>query len=468
MRLVEAFRLQHRDVVALVGGGGKTTTMMQLAQELAQQGRRVVTMTTTSVAREEAERAVLYPLPAEGGQLGELEGLLQQHRHVMVLGASGGIGVTLEEAARVSALPFVDNVIVEADGARMLPFKAPAGHEPLAPPTTTLLVPVVGLDILGQSLTAAHVHRPELVARLAEVPLAASVDLDVVAAVLTHPEGGLKGVPEGARVVPLINKIGDAQAARQEAALPLARDLAQRLLACDRVSHVVLGAHGVLNGADNTPSPASKEPVLEVRSRVAAVILAAGAASRYGALKQLLPWGEGTLLSHVVDTALASCAQSVVVVLGNQARACRQALGDRQELVEIVVNDRWAQGQSTSVQAGLSVLAPNISAALFPLADAPLLTTATMDAIIARYWRTFAPVVWPEYEGKRGNPVLFDRALFSQLNDLSEDTGGRSVLRSFVGQVERVSVADAGILKDIDTPQDYDAYRQATSGSSRP
>jgi molybdenum cofactor cytidylyltransferase len=163
---------------------------------------------------------------------------------------------------------------------------------------------------------------------------------------------------------------------------------------------------------------------------------------------------------------LASSARPVVVVLGNQADACRRTLGDRP--VEVVVNEVWAEGQSTSIRAGLSNLADNVTAALFPLADAPLVTAATLDALVARYRRTFAPVVWPEHAGKRGNPVLFDRVLFAQLNQLTKDTGGRSVLQSHLEESERVSVPDAGILKDIDTPQDYSRHSQPTSGSNRP
>ena len=463
MNLTQALRIGYRDVVSLVGGGGKSTALTRLASELAGEERRVVTMTTTNIARCEAEQFVCYELPPVGGVLDELESLLTRHLHVMVLGSRAGrsnsvsMGVTMEEAVRVSGLPFVDNTIIEADGARMLSFKAPAGHEPVVPSTTTVVVPVVGLDVLGRPLTDESVHRPELVAKLCGVGTHTDVTAEVVASVLAHPQGGLKGVPPGARVVPLVNKIDGGRTIGSPESLAQARVLADRLLDCCHIDHVVLGSLRPAGRAGEHPLASSSDPVLEVRTRVAAVILAAGGASRYGQLKQLLPWGTGTLLSQVVDTVLASKARPVVVVLGNQAQACLQAMGDRP--VEIVVNELWSQGQSTSVRAGLATLPDNVSAAMFPLADAPMLTVATIDALIERYWRTFAPVVWPEHEGKRGNPVLFDRALFSQLNQLTEDTGGRSVLKSYSDQAERVSVPDVGILKDIDTPQDYEAYR---------
>jgi molybdenum cofactor cytidylyltransferase len=140
-------------------------------------------------------------------------------------------------------------ILNEADGSRMRPFKAPAGHEPVIPVETTLVVIVVGADILGKPLDADHVHRPELVAALCGVPLGTRITPEIVARVLTHPEGGRKGVPVGARVVALINKVES---------LPdrtAARETAECLLRERGVQSVVLGA------------VRAEEPVLEVISR---------------------------------------------------------------------------------------------------------------------------------------------------------------------------------------------------------
>jgi probable selenium-dependent hydroxylase accessory protein YqeC len=89
----------------------------------------------------------------------------------------------------------------------MRPFKAPAGHEPVIPGETTLVVPVVGADVLGQRLDDEHVHRPELVAALSGASVGAAITPEIVARVLAHPSGGRKGVPAHARVVVMINKV---------------------------------------------------------------------------------------------------------------------------------------------------------------------------------------------------------------------------------------------------------------------
>jgi molybdenum cofactor cytidylyltransferase len=137
----------------------------------------------------------------------------------------------------------------EADGSRMRPFKAPAGHEPVIPAETTLVLIVVGADILGKPLDGDHVHRPELVAALCGAPLGTRITPEMVARVLAHPEGGRKGVPAGARVVALINKVESLPdgAAVSETAEWLLRERA--------IQFVVLGA------------VRAEEPVLEVISR---------------------------------------------------------------------------------------------------------------------------------------------------------------------------------------------------------
>ncbi|MCS7259310.1 MAG: molybdenum cofactor cytidylyltransferase [Anaerolineae bacterium] len=196
--------------------------------------------------------------------------------------------------------------------------------------------------------------------------------------------------------------------------------------------------------------------------RVAAVVLAAGGAKRFGRLKQLLPWQGGTLLTQVVDTALASSARPVVVVVGAQAEDCRAALRGRP--VQVVVNPEWAQGQSTSVQAGLAALPPDIDAALFLLADQPAVQSSTLEQLIACYDATRAPLVWPEWNGRRGNPVLFDRRLFPELMALRGDVGARLVLQAHAAEAERVPVSDAGILLDIDTPNDYEKLASRHGG----
>ncbi len=232
-----AFALRESgELVAFVGGGGKTSLMMALARELAATGRRVIATTTTRIAAWEAES-----LPAVWHD-DEPERALAQHlrRHglCMVLGGAAGekaLGVPLVLPGRLLARPDVDVVLVEADGAQRLPVKAPAGHEPALPPETTLLVPIAGIDALDGPI-ADVAHRPHLVARLAERDVNERLTPADVARLLTHPKGGLKGIPASARAIPFINKV------EAKAHVAAAEEIAQRALDSERVDRVVVGA----------------------------------------------------------------------------------------------------------------------------------------------------------------------------------------------------------------------------------
>ena len=127
-----------------------------------------------------------------------------------------------------------DAVLVKADGARNREFKAPGEDEPQVPRTADTVIPVVSAHVEGRPLTEEHVHRPERVAELTGLSAGERIGAEDVATVLASPEGGLKGVPERATVVPVINKVDDAA---DEAA---ANRIGNRLVDHDRIDAVAL------------------------------------------------------------------------------------------------------------------------------------------------------------------------------------------------------------------------------------
>lgn len=211
MTLADALRMAADESVALVGGGGKTTAMFRLAREVVDRGGRAITTTTTRIFGAQIALAPAH-VPAADATRERVAAALAAHGHVLVIGpteaGSGKAeGVSLDLFRRLRAW-FPDACLLnEADGSRMRPFKAPADYEPVIPAETTLVVPVVGADVFGNPLDADHVHRPELVGALTGAPMGTPITPAIVAGVLAHPEGGRKGVPAGARVVVLINKV---------------------------------------------------------------------------------------------------------------------------------------------------------------------------------------------------------------------------------------------------------------------
>lgn len=188
------------------------------------------------------------------------------------------------------------------------------------------------------------------------------------------------------------------------------------------------------------------------RQTVAGVILAAGASSRMGRPKQLLNWGGRPLVRVAAEHALASL-DHVVVVVGGASAEVAAALGDL--AVEIVVNNAYAEGQSTSLRAGIAALAPDVAAALVLLGDQPFVTPGVIDRIVAAWRQSRLPIAAPVYRGQRGNPVLFAHDIFPELLTVRGDQGARDILRANPSRVQLVSFNDDRPLADIDTPEDY-------------
>ncbi|MBN1136013.1 MAG: nucleotidyltransferase family protein [Anaerolineae bacterium] len=194
------------------------------------------------------------------------------------------------------------------------------------------------------------------------------------------------------------------------------------------------------------------------KTPVAAIILAAGASMRMGEPKQLLPVDGQPMVRRVAEVVCAAGLAQVVVVIGAHSKAVGQAVAGLP--VELVLNERWPEGMTASLRAGLCVLRPEIKAALVVLADQPRLTAELIRALARCYHTTGAPVIAPFYQGQRGRPVLFDRTLFPELLAAADNQGRREVIAHHWDQMARVEVEDPAIFRDIDTRQDYEQMGQ--------
>ncbi|MEM7480901.1 MAG: nucleotidyltransferase family protein [Acidobacteriota bacterium] len=180
------------------------------------------------------------------------------------------------------------------------------------------------------------------------------------------------------------------------------------------------------------------------------VLLAAGRSLRFGGSvpKQLFELEGEPLVRRAARTVLAADLAELVVVVGFRADEVRKAIADLD--LRVVENLAWAEGQSTSVRAGLAAVAAGSRAALFLPVDQPRLTPGLIDSLIECYRRTGGPVVAPVHRGRRGAPVLFDRSLFGELRQIEGDEGGRQVLRRRPEPIVEVEVEDVEELQDLD------------------
>jgi molybdenum cofactor cytidylyltransferase len=209
-----------------------------------------------------------------------------------------------------------------------------------------------------------------------------------------------------------------------------------------------------------------------MQNTVAAIILAAGTSSRMGPdrHKLLLPLGERPVLLHVTEAVLASRARPIIVVVGHQASRVRAVLDPytHHPGVQIVENTDYQHGMSTSLRTGIRTLLSynntitpaNASpirpvAALIALGDQPLISSALLNRLINTYMTGEKKIVAPHYQGRRGNPVLFDARFFPELMEVSGDEGGRSVIQKHSQDVSAIEVDDVRASYDVDTWETY-------------
>lgn len=214
-----------------------------------------------------------------------------------------------------------------------------------------------------------------------------------------------------------------------------------------------MGVGGLLMEIVSRPQPRAEPAPTVQASRVAAIVLAAGRATRMGGPNKLLAdLGGKPLVRHAVEAALASAASPVVVVTGHQAEAVERALGDL--TVVRVRNPDYAEGLSTSLRAGVDALPDGIDGALVLLGDMPQVSAGLIDRLIGAFDPAAGRLaVVPVREGHRGNPVLFARRFFPALRQVTGDVGGRGLLGEHGAAVVEVPVEGDGAFLDIDTPE---------------
>jgi molybdenum cofactor cytidylyltransferase len=187
---------------------------------------------------------------------------------------------------------------------------------------------------------------------------------------------------------------------------------------------------------------------------VHAVVLAAGASTRMGRLKLLLPVRGRTLLASAVTPLLEAGLARVVVVLGHRATTVRDGAGLAADpRLDYVVNDDWPLGLSSSLRAGVAAC-PDADAVIVALGDQPTLRADLVRRLVAA-GAGAAPLAVPMHKGRLGHPILFRRELFPELERLSGDAGAREVVRR---HIDRAAIVVGDPPWDLDTQADYAAY----------
>jgi molybdenum cofactor cytidylyltransferase len=190
---------------------------------------------------------------------------------------------------------------------------------------------------------------------------------------------------------------------------------------------------------------------------IPAIVLAAGRSSRMGRAKATLPLDGGdTFLTRIVRTFLDAGVDDVIVVVGHDASEIVRSFSESGLPARFVMNREYDKGQLSSLLAGLGVVdRPGVVAALVTLVDVPLVSPATVRAVVDCYRRTHAAVVRPTSGARHGHPLLIDRSLFDALRAADPSTGAKPLVRAHASAAGDLAIADEGSFTDIDTEQEY-------------
>ncbi|MEZ5477171.1 MAG: molybdopterin-binding/glycosyltransferase family 2 protein [Thiolinea sp.] len=253
--------------------------------------------------------------------------------------------------------------------------------------------------------------------------------------------------------IPVLNLPGCARSRRTNGLdWLLQRLLAGLAVTADDIMGMGVGGLIASGSEHRDASGVAAAPLPARTARIAAIVLAAGRSSRMGERNKLCIEIDGVpMLRRVVDSALASRCVQTLVVSGHEAVAVETVLQDYP--VSWVHNAGFAEGMATSLRCGLRALPMDLDAVLILLGDMPRLTAAHLNALLDAFDPVAPAIIVPEYAGRRGNPVLWPRRYFAEMQRLSGDQGARTLLEKYADEVVQVPSIDEAIFWDVDTPQ---------------
>jgi molybdenum cofactor cytidylyltransferase len=448
LSLYRCLDIKEPAVISFIGGGGKTTLIRRLAGEMTACGRKVLITTTTK----------FYPfadLPHfyldNSADIRKNLSLQYKNINIAVLGShicsDGKIAGISPQLPGLLSRDLCINVLVEADGSKGRPLKGYDKYEPVLPPDTDLVIPIIGAEALDTPVDKKSVHRVEIfqkALRLSDSPV--RVDEKLLARTFLYMEQEALKQTSHARFIYVINKHDLLD--NPGRAYKIAGNLNVHNNKTPLLSTEAKSEHPVKMFLN---APGQKEI-----ATLTCVILAAGRSARMGKTDKLtLPFKHSTVLQSTLEQVKKSCVSEIVVVTTPDSRWKKLLTGEK---VRVVENALYKSGQASSLKAGLAEVNPQTQAVIFALGDQPLIGSDIFRSLIDRYEAKLKPVIYPVYKGRRGNPVIFDRTLWPLLMKIEGDEGGRAIITNLTSEdVEVVHIKDKCIITDIDTHEDYQA-----------
>lgn len=432
MRFEQAFDVAPGDVVAFIGAGGKTSLLVGLGYELAEAGWRVLATTTTRLSTDQLD---LFPCTmAAGAAPRAISQALTEHQFVLLheqIRQGYVYGPALEWTRRLLDSVDSDILLIEADDAAGMPFKAPLSDEPQAPLETSLVISVASLRALGKPLDRDHVYNPAAMIDRYGFIENSPIKSPWLAQVLRDEALGLRGVPASARVVIFLNH-SPAQGFKRGRARMIARLSLQN----NRIAAVALGS---VRGA---------EPVFELQRRVGALILATGESPNKDRDRMLRRAGRGRApVAQVAEKVIRSRIDHIRLVTGSRAAEVRVAT---RHLGVKTTHDRAHQsgGAVSALKAGLRALPDELAAVLMVPGDQARLQPKVIYHVLAAYARGEGDFIVPRYRARSGYPVLIGSRYWTDLLKLPRGSSFRVIAQRFLDDITFLDVDSDSIFHD--------------------
>lgn len=426
-----------KELICFVGGGGKTTSMFKLAKELRKLEKKVLVTTST---------AIFYPHGEDYDRI-----TVTKDKCLSLFDNLNNIGITVlgREVSKENKLLGVernfiekiyhsnlfDYILVEADGSKGKPIKAPAEHEPVMPESSTKVIGVIGLDCMGKKIDEECVHRPEIFAKITNSRVGDVICEENIIKLIQNNKGLFKGVPSGCERFLILNKVEDKD--KEKAAYRILEEVVKRNILID----------GFIAGS------LLRDKYLRLPNEgvITAVIMASGFSRRMKTNKLMLPVEGVPCVERVIKAVCDSNIDEIILVYQKDDV---KHIGEKYG-IKTIYNDRALLGQSEAVKLGVVCSNPETKGYIFFTGDQPFISKRVISSVINSFKVGSYKIVIPAFSGKRGNPVIFSSLLKDELLRLEGDVGGRSVIEKHSNEVKLVAIEDRRSGLDMDTREDY-------------
>lgn len=413
---------EQQMIKAVVGAGGKTTLIKKMAAEYLAQGKTVLVMTSTQMY---IEADTLLTDDA-----GRIMQELEQKRCVMA-GVPDGVKIRpLSQDTYETVCRYADVVLIEADGSRHKPIKAPKAGEPVIYHNVDEIIVVCGIHALGQALSEAA-YRPELVKQC----LLANHDVSLT-------QQSAYRIDDDTVITPVhLQKL-----VMEGYVKPLRQKYPQKKIRIE-----VMGAASAYEKALADRIEAEKD--VSEYPRIGCAIMASGRSRRFGTNKLVYEFEGKTLIQRILDTTeTVPFAQRIVLTRSEEVRQICEAQNTD-------VRYHALQKRNEAVRLGITEL-QEVDACMFCPCDQPLLRRASLERLIDAFAEKGRGIFRLCCGERQGTPILFGKEYFAELADLPEKCGGSYLVKKYPDQVSYIEAEDELELYDIDTPEDGEALRQ--------